>query len=390
MSATVKAASPEAILAALPHAIVVLDRNEAIVTANDAAQAFFGVGLTHMTGRPLSDFAPFGSPLLELPAKVRAEQATMAEYRVDLSSPRHGSRQIVDIHAMPLGDDPGCVVVTLNPPSMAEKIDRALTSRGAARSVSGLAALLAHEIRNPLSGIRGAAQLLEPNLAEDDRALSQLITDECDRISKLVGRMEVFGDSRPVAREPVNIHGVLDHVERLARSGFAHASTIRKTYDPSLPPVHANRDQLVQVFLNLVKNAAEATRDTGGTITLTTAFRSGMRVASPGSPEKVSLPLEFCVKDDGPGVPDELVPHLFEPFVTTKTNGSGLGLALVAKIVGDHGGVIEVDTDNGTTVRILMPIALGASGAFGASGAIAPAAHQDPAHDDAGEGEGTE
>ncbi|WP_375143768.1 nitrogen regulation protein NR(II) [Acuticoccus sp. MNP-M23] len=349
--------TPPAILNALPHAILVLNGEDEIITANDAAQAFFGVSLTHMRKRPLSAFAPFGSPLLSLPAMVRAENASLVEYRVDLSSPRgSGAGHIVDIHAVPMPEDPEVVVLTLDRPSMAEKIDRALTSRSAARSVSGLAAMLAHEIRNPLSGIRGAAQLIEPALNESDRLLAQLITDETDRIVKLIDRMEVFGDARPVQRTPVNIHDVLEHVERLARSGFARGIEIRKQFDPSLPFVHANRDQLVQVFLNLVKNAAEAGGDKG-TITLTTAFRPGMRVQAPGSPHKVRLPLEFCVKDDGPGVPDDLVPHLFEPFVTTKTNGTGLGLALVAKIIGDHGGVIEIDSGqgSGTTVRILMP-----------------------------------
>ncbi|WP_420392019.1 two-component system sensor histidine kinase NtrB [Acuticoccus sp.] len=348
---------PAAILGALPHAVLVLGPGDDIEAANDAAQALFGASLAHLRRRPLSAFVPFGSPLLSLPAKVRQADAGLVEYRVDLSSPRVGQGQIVDIHAVPLPEAPGVVILTLDRPSMAEKIDRALTSRAAARSVTGLAAMLAHEIRNPLSGIRGAAQLIEPALGEEDRVLARLITEETDRIVKLVDRMEVFGDARPVRRAPVNIHDVLDHVERLARSGFARRVEVRKAYDPSLPPVHANRDQLVQVFLNLVKNAVEAVGDRPGTVTLTTAFRPGIRVTAPGSPHKVSLPLEFCVKDDGPGVPEDLVPHLFEPFVTTKTNGTGLGLALVAKIIGDHGGVIEVDTGAGvgTTVRVLMP-----------------------------------
>ena len=177
---------------------------------------------------------------------------------------------------------------------MADKIDRQMTHRGAARSVTGLAAMLAHEIKNPLSGIRGAAQLLESGLSDEDRALTRLITDETDRIVSLVDRMEVFSDERPIDRYPVNIHVVLDHVKAIAKNGFASRIKIFEDYDPSLPPVYANRDQLVQVFLNLVKNAAEAIgADPNGEITLSTAFRPGIRVAVPGSQDRVSLPLEF-------------------------------------------------------------------------------------------------
>jgi two-component system nitrogen regulation sensor histidine kinase GlnL len=238
-------------------------------------------------------------------------------------------------------------------------MDRQLTHRGAARSVIALAAMLAHEIKNPLSGIRGAAQLLEQAAGDEDRPLTKLICDETDRIVKLVDRMEVFSDERPTDREPVNIHVVLDHVKRLAQSGFARQVKFVEDYDPSLPPVLANRDQLVQVFLNLLKNAAEAMGEgaVDGEIQLTTAFRPGVRLSVPGSKTRVSLPLEFCVKDNGPGVPEDLMPHLFDPFVTTKQSGSGLGLALAAKIVGDHGGIIECESQPRRTIfRVLMPI----------------------------------
>jgi two-component system nitrogen regulation sensor histidine kinase GlnL len=222
--------------------------------------------------------------------------------------------------------------------------------------------MLAHEIKNPLSGIRGAAQLLEQSADDGDRTLTRLICDEADRIVKLVDRMEVFSDERPVERAPVNIHVVLDHVKRLAQSGFARQIKFAETYDPSLPPVLANRDQLVQVFLNLVKNAAESIGEAAGDgeIQLSTAFRPGVRLQLPGSKTRVSLPLEFCIRDNGPGVPQDLLPHLFDPFVTTKPTGSGLGLALAAKIVGDHGGIIECESQpRQTTFRVLMPMFTG-------------------------------
>ena len=187
--------------------------------------------------------------------------------------------------------------------------------------------MLAHEIKNPLSGIRGAAQLLEQQASSEDRMLTRLICDEADRIVTLVDRMEVFGDDRPVARGPVNIHSVLDHVKRLAQSGFARNVRFIEDYDPSLPSVLANQDQLIQVFLNLVKNAAEAVVDLGtdAEIQLTTAFRPGVRLSVPGKKTRVSLPLEFCVKDNGSGVPEDLLPNLFDPFVTTKTDRQRAG-----------------------------------------------------------------
>jgi two-component system nitrogen regulation sensor histidine kinase GlnL len=347
----------EAVLNSLPHAVVVIGADGKIVDANVAAEDFFDISVMMLRRHSLRDLVPFGSPLLALIEQVRQRGGAVNEYKVDLGTPRNPGERAVDMHVAPVPERPGHVVVMLQQRTIADKMDRQLTHRGAARSVIALAAMLAHEIKNPLSGIRGAAQLLEQSVNDDDRALTRLICDEADRIVKLVDRMEVFGDERPVEREPVNIHVVLDHVRRLAQSGFARHIRFVEDYDPSLPPVLANRDQLIQVFLNLVKNASEAIGDNGdGEIQLTTAFRPGVRLSLPGSKTRVSLPLEFCIKDNGPGVSEDLMPHLFDPFVTTKPTGSGLGLALAAKIIGDHGGIIECESQTRRTIfRVLMP-----------------------------------
>ncbi|MGD9868718.1 MAG: nitrogen regulation protein NR(II) [Hyphomicrobiales bacterium] len=349
----------DAMLNALPHPLLLIGPDDTIAYANMAAEDFFQVSAPVLTRHGLDHFVAFGSPLLALVEQVRKERGNVNEYGVDLGTPRLGGQRLVDIFAGPLPEQPSTVLVMLQQRTMAQMIERQLTHRGAARSVSGLAAVLAHEIKNPLSGIRGAAQLLEDGLSDSDRALTQLICAESDRICNLVDRMEVFGDERPLALSPVNIHDVLDHVKQIARTGFARDIPIVENYDPSLPAIPGNRDKLIQVFLNLVKNAAEAIGQDrkDGQIILRTAFRPGVRLSMSGTSARVSLPLLVSVEDNGPGVPEDLRPHLFDPFVTTKQAGTGLGLALVAKIVGDHGGVIECESAPRSTIfRVLMPM----------------------------------
>jgi two-component system nitrogen regulation sensor histidine kinase GlnL len=348
----------QSILDTLPTAILIVGRDNLIADANAVAEAFFDIGRQLMIGQKIDRLLPFGSPLLGLIAQVHARGATINEYGLDLGRPGQDADRRVDVHCAPLPESGEGVLIVLQERTIADKIDRQLRHRKAVRSVSGLASMLAHEIKNPLSGIRGAAQLLESGLDDADRALTRLICEETDRIVRLVDRMEVFSDARPLWREKINIHAVLDHVKRVAQSGFARHIRFVEDYDPSLPPVAANRDQLVQAILNLVKNAAEAIGDAvDGEITLKTAFRPGVSFRTVSDRNTVGLPLEVCVRDNGPGVPEDMAAHLFEPFVTTKSSGTGLGLALVAKIINDHGGVIECDSlPRRTAFRILLPM----------------------------------
>lgn len=349
--------SPAMLLANLPSPVLTVDRELRVRSANPAAEQLLSASVQVLLGRRLADFIAPHATLLDLIRQAQRSGASISDYGVELALAR-GETASVDAHLTPLVEQPDRLLIVLHPCSVARRLDHQLASRGSSRSAAALARTLAHEVKNPLSGIRGAAQLLEPYIGDDDRPLIRLICDEADRIVQLVDRMEEFADTAPVARAPVNIHQVLEHVRRVAQAGFARQHRIIELYDPSLPEVVGDRDKLIQVFLNLIKNAAEASPGESGQITLATHYRHGLRMSLSNSSERLDLPITVEVRDNGAGVPDDIRDSLFEPFVTSKAKGSGLGLPLVAKIVSDHGGTVAyLPGEPGAIFRVRLPAA---------------------------------
>ena len=342
------------VLATLPTAVLVLDPRGRIAEANIAAEALLNLSRHALLDRLIEDL--IGHPLTSMPL-----DQPFAAYDLEVVLP--GRRKArVDLMAAPLPERPGWRALTIHGRTPQALAGRRTEREAGTLTAVGAAAMLAHEIKNPLSGIRGAAQLLESGLDEGGRALTALIRDEVDRVTALIDRMEGFTDTRPLERGPQNIHAILGHVRDVARQGFGAGFTIREIYDPSLPEVHGHRDSLIQIFMNLVKNAVEAMEREGltdGVITLTTAYRHGISMgASGGGNGRVNLPIEVCVIDEGPGAPEAIGAHLFDPFISSKRSGGGLGLALVDKLVADHDGAIEYRREGEperTVFRVLLP-----------------------------------
>ncbi len=342
----------EPIWLALPFPAFVISAAGEIAEVNDAAEGFCMASRKQMLGMPLVRFVGVGSAIED--AVTQAQSGMRSVVLHDIKVGWGGqARGLANVQATRLGA--GEVLLMMHPRSIADNMDRSLSHRNAARSVAGMAAMLAHEIRNPLAGISGAAQLLRSGLSVEDQELTKVIEDEAKRIGDLVNRVEAFGEMGPGAVEPVNIHDIIDRAKRAAAAGFASHMTFKDMFDPSIPPTAGSADQLLQVIINLLKNAAEAA-PAGGVITLKTTYRPGVKLSMPGKRSQ-SLPIEISVKDNGPGIALSILDDVFEPFVSTKASGTGLGLSLVSKIMADHGGVVDCKSDaNGTEFRLLLPV----------------------------------
>ncbi|MCL3883656.1 ATP-binding protein [Marivita sp. GX14005] len=353
-----EAAFDEAIWSALPAPVIVIDAADRIVDLNPAAEGFMNQSARALRGEPVWDRLAVDAPLESGLERARRLGTPLFVNDVDIGTGSSAPVQCT-LHIAPLQGGQGRMLLLIAARDFAL---RAQPSASSARSAIGMAEMLAHEIKNPLAGITGAAQLLGMSLGAQDRELTDLIVAETRRIVTLLDRVEQFGNRAGAQLVPTNLHDVLDRAARSAALGLGAHMRIEKAYDPSLPPALADPDQMLQVAQNLIHNAADAAGRAGGTITLRTYYEQSYNKRPIGASGQ-SLPLQIEVIDDGPGLPSEIAADIFAPFVSGRENGTGLGLALVSKIIADHDGWIAVDSRPGRTAfRISLPQARRAKG----------------------------
>ncbi len=346
--------SDKSIWASLPVPAFLIDNADNITDVNSAGEGFLNASVRQVEGQPVWDLIAVDAPMEEALQRARENGTPLFVNDVDVGTGNRAPLQCA-LQIAPLVNHPGMMILMISPRELAGRMTQSHSVKSAAQSAIGMAEMLAHEIKNPLAGITGAAQLLSMNLGQEDLELTDLIVTESRRIVKLLEQVEQFGNLSAPDFKPVNIHDVLDRARRSARLGFGAHMRIIEDYDPSLPLAYGDPDQLLQVVLNLLKNASEAAGDVGGDIRIHTYFEHSFRLRrSDGSGH--SLPLQIEIIDDGPGLPDEIKADIFDPFVSGKENGTGLGLALVSKIISDHDGWISVTSVPGRTVfRLSLP-----------------------------------
>lgn len=356
----------------LPFPIVMLDRDDSFIWLNHAGEQFFKSSLSILSGTRLDRLIPKDSQIFSLIRRARQSGTSVEDKAITFVGPRIGLRGAsIQLVPFPLSDfDEPVILMTLQERTGSEQLATQQNFKGAALSMSRMSALLAHEIKNPLAGIKGAAQLLEMELPEAHHELSHMIVSETDRITSLLQRIENLSSDAPVRFETVNIHEVLDHCLKITSASFGRHLEIKRSYDPSLPDIQADREMLVQCFINLFKNASEATEE-GDSLSLQTSYSLTRYVTTETSRKLIHLPLQIAIKDSGKGVSDDLQAHIFEPFVSNKSGGSGLGLAMVASVIADHGGAIAMHSSpQGSCFTLNLPITQGYNDTASGDGAV--------------------
>ncbi|MDC1383014.1 ATP-binding protein [Candidatus Puniceispirillum sp.] len=344
------------VLASLPNPLFILDSKNCFVYLNQAAEMFFQSSQSILFGVSLKSLIPEDTPIFSMLKRAKEQNISVGDQGLELAGPKLRLKS-VNLQITPFGEVSPRLLISLQERAFAERLRGQSLFRGAARSISAMAALLAHEVKNPLAGIKGAAQLLESGLNDEDRVLTRMIVEESDRVTALLDRMEGFAGGAVLNLRPVNIHEVLDHCLALASASYGAHLTVCRHYDPSLPPVHGHRDLLIQAFINMIKNASEAT-DKKGELIIKTSYSQGRRLSFAASNGSSHVPVQVDLIDNGRGIPDDIRDHLFDPFVSGRIGGSGLGLTMVASVVADHGGMIEVDSMLGRTAfRMNFPVA---------------------------------
>ena len=344
------------IFAALPNPVFVLDRENRFIYLNQAAEIFFQSSRMLLLGTPLTRIMPEDSNFLSMVSRARAQSISVGDQGVELAGPKIGLK-LINVQITPVGEREARLLITIQERALAERLRGQSLFRGAARSIAAMAALLAHEVKNPLAGIKGAAQLLEADLDADGQSLTRMIVEESDRVAALLDRMEGFAGGANLVLAPLNIHEILDHCLNVAQASYGAHMKIKRFYDPSLPLVNGHRDLLIQAFINIIKNASEAA-ELNSEIMIKTSYSQGRRLTFAAVNGGSYAPVQVEVIDNGRGISEELRDHIFDPFVSGRSGGSGLGLTMVASVIADHGAMIDVESVPGQTVfRMSFPVA---------------------------------
>lgn len=339
------------LLGNLTTAVLTFDRRLCITSINPAAEVMFEVSAKRILGRKLSNVLPRSQPLLKSLKQTLASRHPFTARGLRLPL-RPGKSITVDCTVTPIleGSQPDELLVEI---TQVDRLLRLTRDEGVLeRQAANRAVLrgLAHEIKNPLGGLRGAAQLLERELPDKSlKEYTRIIIHEADRLRNLVDR--IIGPHQPLKKRVVNIHEILEHVRKLILVEVPVGLTINTNYDPSLPELQADPEQLIQATLNIVRNSAEAMKNRG-TIQLRTRVERSFTIGH----KRRRLALRVDIEDNGPGIPQDLVEHVFYPMVTGRPGGTGLGLSIAQDIVARHGGMIECASQSKQTVfTIYLP-----------------------------------